>query len=236
MRDVSNKTVLTLLVIALVITVAGTLVSVSKLGSLGAEYALLTGSVVDTGTATITVSGAAAISVVDAAIDFGTGYVNASCTNGAASIASDGEAGGSPCWLNTTHVIPTPTDDFHTVENNGTTNLKLNVSLSDASISAVLCAGSQGSDCSGQNTVARLEAKSEEDGDGEAGACIADLLSTYTEVSTGTSKVDLVLCTDLLPADGSDLLEVNFNMTLPLGMAQGAKTATVTYTGLATTA
>ncbi|MBU1111238.1 MAG: hypothetical protein KJ896_00530 [Nanoarchaeota archaeon] len=228
MNDVSNKTIVALLAVALVVSIAGTLYSVSELNDLGGTYMLLTGAATDSGTATITIQGTADVTVTDAAIAFGTGYVNASCADGEAWISSDGE--GSGCWLNTSGEVPAATDDSHTVENNGTTSTTLSVTLSDTDAEAFLCEAVGG--CTGSTTAA-VYVKAEDGGDGEAGACSSGLNTTYESIATHDATTSQQLCAQFNPEAATDVLEVNYNLTLPPDMPQGLKTGTVTYTATA---
>ncbi len=80
----SNRTIVALLAVALVITVIGTVVSVSKLNELGGTYnqlTYLTGAAVDssTGQTNITISSTTAMALYNGTMNFGSGRVNSSC-------------------------------------------------------------------------------------------------------------------------------------------------------------
>ncbi|MEW5896872.1 MAG: hypothetical protein AB1668_04225 [Nanoarchaeota archaeon] len=82
MKEVSNKVILILLVVAITITLAGTIISVSKLkgvgGRLGITFAAQGNA---TGTSTITVQSVTSITNQVSTVAFGSGYVNSSCTS-----------------------------------------------------------------------------------------------------------------------------------------------------------
>jgi len=230
MKEVSNKVLVGLLVVAIVVSLVGTLVSLDKLGKVSMPLQTITGAVTDTGTATITIAGVAAIKVVDNAIDFGSGYVNASCT--AAFLSSDGETlDTTNCWLNSTGDVPAAVDDHHTVENNGTVPINISAALSDANASDFLC----GTGGCPSTTTAQIEIKTEDGGSGDSGACDSGLVSTYTVLADDNSRTSVSLCDRLGQQDSADLLEVNMNLTIPHDVDYGAKTTTVTYTGEAVT-
>ncbi|MBU0456912.1 MAG: hypothetical protein ABH824_03005 [Nanoarchaeota archaeon] len=221
MGEVSNKTIVALLTVALVITVVGTVVSVSKLSGLGGRYTTLTGLATDTGTTSITVAGTAAIQVTDASIDFGSGYYNVSCTTGYAWLASNAE--GTNCWLNTSGQVPEPIDDPHELENNGTTSISITADISNFNASDFICGGNGCPGTSTSNVAIRMI-------DTSAGCTVTEQ-TTYTTLADDNSVTQVTLCGSLSPQDNQDDIEVNFNLTVPQDVDQGAKTATITYTG-----
>ncbi len=78
MADYSNRVIVALLAVALVVTV----VSVSKLNGLGGTYSYLTGAAVDssqTGQTNITITATTSMTLGVQSINFGSGRVNASC-------------------------------------------------------------------------------------------------------------------------------------------------------------
>ncbi len=84
MADYSNRTIVALLAVALIITVVGTVVSVGKLNELGGTYnklTYLTGAAVDssTGQTNITITAVTSITLANTTMSFGSGRVNASC-------------------------------------------------------------------------------------------------------------------------------------------------------------
>jgi len=78
--DLSNKTIFAILAVTLIITVTGTFVNLSKMYDLG--FLGLTGAAVSTdqGNATITITQQTSITNNFNDIQFGSGFVNASCT------------------------------------------------------------------------------------------------------------------------------------------------------------
>jgi hypothetical protein len=85
MKDNSNKTIVALLAIALVITVVGTVVSVSKLNEFGGmsnQLSSLTGAATISSTeqTNITITSATSITLANTSMNFGSGRVNSSCS------------------------------------------------------------------------------------------------------------------------------------------------------------
>ena len=221
MNEVSNKTIVALLAVALVVSVAGTLYSVSELNDLGMIYTSITGaSVTETGTAEINITSTVGISVTDGAIDLGSGYYNVSCTSGYGYIATDNDA--TECWLTANGETFTSIDDHHDVENNGTTAANVSVAFNSANAEVWLCAGNS---CT--SNVAGIGVKMTDTSSG----CVGDEeQTTYTSLATYTAKDAVVLCSELGQADDSDDIEVNFNITIPDDTrANSGATAVITY-------
>lgn len=80
---ISNNTIVALLIIAVVLSLAGSLFSLNKLNLLSLKYDALTGAAVNssTGTSTITVQSRTQITNRISTMAFGSGYVNSTCSN-----------------------------------------------------------------------------------------------------------------------------------------------------------
>jgi len=222
MRDVSNKTLMVLMVVALAVTVVGTMVGISKLGALGSRYALLSGAAVQ-GTGDINIQGTADIDIVDAAINFSTGYVDPACS-GLANVDTDN--GPNHCWINITDPKRgefSAFEDYHQIENNGTVRANVTVTLDEADAEAFLCEASGG--CT--SNVAAIYVKAKDNA--ESGSCNGDLQDTYAQLASYNSKQTVVLCDDLLTDNDNDAINVYYNLTLPPDMPPGKKTVHVTY-------
>jgi len=79
MSDVSNRTIVALLAVALVVSVAGTMYSVSELGALGGDYSVLSGAVQQAsqaGTMTGVLGEVVSLQIPNANINLGTGWVD----------------------------------------------------------------------------------------------------------------------------------------------------------------
>jgi len=228
MGDVTNKTIVALLAVALVVTVVGTAVSVSKLSSLGATYTLLTGSATsDTGTTELNLGANVGLSVVDTAIDWGPGQYNGICTEGYATINSDNSA--ATCWLNADGTgTASAVNDPHTISNEGNSPSKVMVAFADSNAEVFLC----NDDCP-SSAVALVTVKS---ADSESGSCTGNTASAYTTLASATGTAATVtLCSNLNTDADADSIEVNYELRVPGDAIAGAKSVTVTYTAEAAT-
>ncbi len=119
-----------LLVIALLITIAGTILNLSNLDHSKIPFSQITGAAtnVSTGTATLTVSSQTEVTLRVASIAFGSGYVNtstASCTYCTTSTDIGHNAGNASCCSRFNNV----TAGF-LIENTGNENVTLNFTCS----------------------------------------------------------------------------------------------------------
>lgn len=85
MDDISNRTIVALLAVALVVTVMSTIISVSKLSQLGEKYSflqtqadLVTGAQ-GAGSSNLTITSTTSLTIANASMNFGSGRVNSSC-------------------------------------------------------------------------------------------------------------------------------------------------------------
>lgn len=224
-----NRTILALVAIALVITVIGTVVSVSKLDGLGGQYTRLTGAVVDTGTTSVTIAGTAAFAVDVPSVSFGSGYV----TEGSASATLDSSVADCSTWTGWTNTTACPAMSARAMllNNTGTVPLSVAVDTDKVSAEAWLCeAGS----CTSVSSQLRLKVQNN-----EAASCTANgaLLSdgNYVTILTNAAESGQTLCTEWDYNSGSDSLTVFYEATVPNDAATGAHTVTVTFTAVDST-
>ncbi|MDP6139364.1 MAG: hypothetical protein QGI89_04705 [Candidatus Woesearchaeota archaeon] len=231
MGEISNRTILALLIATLVISLGGTYISLSavnnKLVSLG--LAPITGfATIPNGTATVTVNTISSIQFSKASVAFGSGNVNT-------------PGGYNNCTLTTLDEGNSPgCSDFNnasgfTVVNDGNANLSVelrsNISAANfISGSAVFawnvsvnesgsCVNSSGSDRTA------VQPNTSVGCGGTADACG----SIFESVSTSNKNI----CPSLLYSDTSDALNIDINITIPLDAPTGAKTAALIVTGTA---
>jgi hypothetical protein len=222
----SDDRLLTWLVIgAIGVTLFSTFLTLFMLNDAGTQVVSVTGRVTDTGTATTTLAGSAGISMVDSAIAFGSGYYNASCTQGYADL--DGLTGTKSCWINTT-TWPT-LGDSHTIRNSGTTLMNVTMDSDKTSGEALFCASDGG--CLSTNT-AGVKYKSDWF---ESGSCNTGLVTSWTDVLTynGEPSSTLDICDSLNYEDENDELKIDYEFLVPADATSGEKTLTITYTGTA---
>lgn len=235
MGEISNKTIVALLVVALVVTVVGTVVSVSKLSGIGGKYSMLTGAYTEsTGTTTVNVYGVVSLSVVDGTVQFDTGYYNTSCTTNYGILYSNQTGTGDwSCWLNSsgdTHDMTLAANQpAHHLQNNGTVNINLSVDTDQGHAESFLC---ENDDCTSNTASVEIGA---EEADGGS-ACLTTLLSSWTTLLDATSETTNDICTQLNFEDTNNEVNVTFRLTVPDDTGTGgSKTLTLTYTAVENT-
>ncbi len=206
--DISNRALALLLLMAIIISVAGTLVSLNKLsqksGTTG--YAVST----DASTASVTIQSNTVLRFVVNSIDFGTGYVNTS-------------GGYIKCIMNlstnTTTITKTGCANFNTtgnplvLENAGTTFL--NVTINSTKDASTFIGGTSPAF---QYMIA----------ENETGSCKGTLSSVaWTTVVAGTAQN---ICSNLTYIDSNDSLKMGIQVTIPYDSGVGG-TDTFTATG-----
>ncbi len=247
MNDRSNKKLLFIFIFALgIITLIGAIISISKLSSLGqiSSSNSPTGFVTDSSAYTnVTIAGTAGLTISSGISDFGSGYYNASCTVGYTQLWSDGggPSGGSApvstslCWINTSsHMKPSGNNGQnsgnyhgHTLTNSGSTTLNLTMNATVApNAEYFICGSTNGCPSSTATVYARQTYK-------EINSCTSGgSVQTYTKFLSfdGSSQSQpLNLCDVFEYADNTDELYVDFNLTIPSDVPQGARSLSVTY-------
>ena len=241
MADVSNKTIVALLAIALVITVVGTVVSVGKLNSIGGRYSVLTGAATEgTGTTSITVQGTAALVINTSSITLYSGYYNTSCSTTFSTIdtgITDNNSRSVSCWVNTSGTDNQSLNyKWHEIANSGTTAVNITAYVTASSTTGatssfnsteILC-GVQNCPSANANAIVRIKASNN-----ESNSCSKSLQSGYStyyaSLLNTSGQTNVTLCQSLNFDDSSDELNTYFYVQLPSDADQGAKGFTVTY-------
>ncbi len=135
MMDLSNKTIFAILVFTLVISLAGTVVNMNRIYDF--SYLGLTGAVstTATGSSTVTVSQTTSITNNFAAIQFGSGFVNASCT------ACVMDSNGTRASIGCCGTFNMSNNLGFLLENTGNINLSLNYTCSSSCTAATFIGG-----------------------------------------------------------------------------------------------
>ena len=217
---VSDKTLTVLLVLAIISSIGATIITLINIEDLR-EIGLggirgLTGKATDTGTASVEITGAAGITLTDETIDFGAGYVWANASLAILDSSDSSVVNGS--WTGVT--------DAMTITNSGTQAINVTVSMASADAEVFLCGTG---DCPNTAT-AKVEVKA---ADNEANSCITGLQSTYTDLGTASTKITVLLCSNLAYADSNDAIDMNVRIKIPYDADSGAKQETLTFTGMA---
>jgi len=233
--DLSNKTIFAILALTLVITITGTFVNLGKIYDLG--YLSLTGAATSTagGNATITISQSTSITNDFRTIQFGSGFVNSSCT--VCNMDSNGGFSPSCCGtFNNTNNLG------FLLENTGNINLSVNYTCAGSCTSASFIGGT------GPNFQIRTTNNSFAAQAGEVGAADTvgscwdntffglNLSNNYTNVSAAGNW----LCGNgsIFPLGFTDIMDafvVDLNVSVPSDAGTGSfRSANFTFNALAT--
>lgn len=232
MKEVSNRTVMTLLIATIVISLGGTFVSLSAINKLtGLGFQQITGFViVPNATATVSIESFSSIKFSAATVAFGTGSINSS-------------SGATNCTLSTIDTLPNSgcTDSFNkvnngfTIENDGNTNLTVELRSNVTNVQFIglnsslflwnVTLNESGSCVNISKPRVAIEPNTTADCLGfEAGGACG---SIFEDVSN-TSKV---ICPSLLFTDSSDALNIDINISIPDDAPIGSKVAGFIVTG-----
>jgi hypothetical protein len=227
MEDISNKTILMLVMVALVVSVAGTMISLDRLTDYQNSYGFITGAATSNsqGNTTITNSGTVSITLADSSIAIATGYVNtSSACNGVAVLNLFGGSNQNGCWLNTSDLPPANADliDHHQVENDGTVLVNLTAYSTQLDAEDWLC-GSVGG-CT--SAVASVTLQST---DGESGSCNSNIASNTTLLGS-SSNSSVWICEGFDYLDSTDTINVSLiELRIPSDAPTGTKTLNIVY-------
>lgn len=242
MDDLSNKALAGLLVVAIVVSLAGTVVSLDKLGRLRLGL-FATGLAVNTpvtaGTASVTIEQEATANLSDATVTFDQGVVVAASPY--AYLDTNG---------NNTNWNGSATQDAMEVVNDGNVNLNITVKASKNS-TAFICEGENFLIDCGRNTTQKFVPNfsfwadlNESNGSlGDPDSCGgASFQGTGSFFKGGNrtnpreftnSTNEYVACENLSPSAGIDRFVIEFAINIP-DDAQGTKNNTITITARST--
>ncbi|MBW2984586.1 hypothetical protein KY361_05695 [Candidatus Woesearchaeota archaeon] len=230
MGEVSNKSLATLLVVAIVVSLGGTFISLNRLSSLG-RVPLITGFQT-TGEVNVSITEVTTISAPEAIIWFGEGTVAAGTD---AELWSNGT---KINWNNASSWMPDPaytgegsenkSEDFIVIENTG--NVHLNISVyTEKNASEYLCDNLAGPTFVACDTVAEYKYWSLEN---ETGSCDSDHVegtvgSPTSFIGNGTQPRQQV-CGSLRSAAENDTVRLYVYLKIPEEVT-GSKTDTLTF-------
>lgn len=227
MAEVSNKTLATLLIAAIVISLGGTLISLNKLGKVQVGVmAGITGKATDTGTVNVTIIEDLTIEVNDTnhGIDFGSGvvtnpnaYEDLDSREWNASGGGEGNNTGNGNW--------SEVDDGILIENQGTVDLNITVKSGKLAAGYLCDVGGGCSDATPLYNFTCTDAGAGGAEQPEASSCQSGETLTSTAISNVTAQV---CCGQLDVQDASNLVRFDVQLRVPAD-ASGAKTDTVTF-------
>ncbi len=226
MSEISNKTLVGLLVVAIVISLAGTFISLNKLGQLRSITGFQANVTTQAGTTSAQILGTAQITLYNQTMSFGSGQVNGTYSGGHdlcslqtnAEITSSGNTftglgsgGKSPECVGTGWLTPYS----FVVENTGNTDFT-NVTL-----------GTTGGNTGFQQNFSSSVTNGSWSYrfDEEVGAC------TESEGGYVTVPSAVALVCSSFAAQGDDAFLIQMNITLPEDAAAASWSDTVTFTG-----
>ena len=234
--EISNKTIVALLAVALVITIVGTGISISKLNGLNSYSALSGAAISGAGTTSVQVNAVASINLFNTSLNFGTGYYNSSCTSDYSEVFSNGTA--HRCWVNatggsafynTSGSTSLSSNQIVVIENNGTAVLNVSLDTNYSNAEEFLCAGAS---CASTTTAAVSFYGQQND----SSSCDTVGGTFYTNPFTildYTSETKKDLCTKLNWQDSQDSINVSWAFIIPNDAGSGTKQIEITYTGVA---
>lgn len=246
MKKISNRSIIGLLVIALLISVIGTIINVHRLGILQGD--LLTGAPQDTGTgtSTITIATSTALDNQVTSIAFGSGFVNGSCTTCVMDSNAQHNQTGACCR------------DFSNVssgfllENTGNVNLSVNYSCSGSCTADTFIGGprprfeikvtpnsvaAQTGEAGALDTATSCNGTSNSTTPRLFGWNITNNSNSFPEQTYAAIQTTAWLCGNssnfaLDFINGADAAVVDINLSIPVDApTAAAKTATFTFTG-----
>ena len=224
----NNKTIVALLAVALVVSLTGTIMSVSEISKVGGQWMVISGAVTssatDTGNTTLEILANVGLVVEDNAVDFGSGYVNSTT-----SFARIDSRGSTPeeNWLNETGSLHDISDSM-LLNNTGSTVVNLTIQQNSGYEDAEhwLC-GDTDSSATCPSDYAKLEVRiNEPSGD----SCIGGELGGWVTMMNSTDdRGARLLCNDFIPNDGVDSLEIFFRTSIPQEAPTGTLPLVVLY-------
>ncbi len=212
MDEISNKTLATLLVVAIGISLAGTFFAMRGVSQV---TNLISGAAPTTdGTARVNITELTEVTLTQLVVDFGEGSRNSTLTNDDDCNLSTEDDGTVPdCWDNTTDYNPT---EF-LLENSG--NNLVNLTINSSTADTFIVDG-------GTKTGASVERYGWKAYTLE-NAC-SDGLTFENDTYLDFDNSAQLLCSNLSGADGEDEIFVDINVSIPAGIA-GNKTTSVTF-------
>ncbi len=219
MAEITNKGLTVLLVIAMVVSIGGALVNISKIAELAkiVPISKIAGLVTTIGTVNITLQSNVQINLSTYQIEFGPGWVTPGMGD-AARLNTTAGTKGKENWTNASGYVFLPNNI--TVENTGNRNVSVN--FTSDKLAAAFIGGGAGSIT---DPVFQFKGKNK-----EFFSCneTGNLTTSWTSVITAEANV-VCKCMDFV--DSRDEIFVNVQVLIPSDVPVGGKNATLTFTG-----
>lgn len=210
-EEISNRGLAVLLILAIVISIGGTLISLNVIGTGITGYAIS-----QSGTAMLNIEGLVQITLTDGSINFGTCDLSSSLVLTYDSNSTQNQSLEDPTSQCT---FPDGVPDVFTLENSGNENVNLTIN-SDTSAADFINAP-------GSSLKTFAFAGMERITTGENG-CVEGLRTSFTNFTEASTEY--LLCNNFTTAADSDEIDIAFRVTLPPDAASGQRTAIITIT------
>ena len=218
MDEVSNRTLATLLIVAIVISVAGMFFAMKGVSQVS-NY--ITGyQTSPAGTTKVNITEVTAITLINDTVDFGTGYRNATAVdvNTECNLTTN-QSTKPTCWVNITSWAPRP----FLLENSG--NNYVNITINSSNKTSFLSGAPTGTDARRYQFVPVDAAPATVfAGRGKNGCNVTFSITAWTEFNQSPQ----LLCTNMSPYDQEDSFYVDINVSVPSGIT-GSKSTVVTF-------
>ncbi len=219
MVEISNRTLAVLLVVAMVVSVGGALINISKLTELTRiiSFPPISGFVTTLGTVNMTLTSNVEINLSTYQVEFGPGYVSGG--QDAARLNTTDSWRGKENWTNATNYNFNPSNI--TIENTGNRNASVNFT-SDRAAAAFIGGGV------GAIPDPSFQYKGTNKNSGSCSTQTAgvNLTAVYTEIS---SSVANDVCKCMRFEDGNDEIYLDVQVIVPQDSPIGQHNATLTF-------
>jgi len=208
--SVSNKTLSILLLAAIVISLGGTFISISRLSSISGTTGYLTSS--DTGSVNLTINDSLKIVTYNYTVNFGICALNAGGIG--YTVNTNGTNGGTPGCANT----PDPL----TLSNEGNLNANVTIDVSkfgtDQGGNFLNSSGKIGSDSSLKFALENID------------GCVSPTPTTFTAFGSGNNNT--VICPTLTYGGAGNSFYVHFEVDIPNNAPPGADSVVITFSAV----
>lgn len=222
MDEISNKTLATLLVVAIVISLAGTFFAMRGVSQI---TNIVTGaqSTGETGQAKVNITEKTEITLTQTIVSFGQGYKNASYSSGASTTECNlttndtaDDVNNTNCWISDGPYNPDP----FVLENTGNNyvNVTINSSAVEDFLSGSVTGGTRRYQWAGSDSDAGYFHTAEN-------GCVGTLNDTWQAFNNGNQ----LLCTNMSPFPNEDEFNIDINISIPTGII-GNKATDVLFT------
>jgi len=209
--EITNKTLVAFLMAAIVVSLAGTIISLNKLGSISVNGPSTGYASNVNATAHVQVTATTSISFVVSSLDWGTGSVNSTSPDQNCTLITNVTNNPTDCLLFNTGVPPL------ILQNDGNTNVSVVLRSNATAAQFIGGTGVQG----GPQFMWNIS-------NNETSSCVTPnaSLANFTSVLT----TDTQICDVLDAIDTKDSMKINIKLNLPFTTPQGDKTAVLTAT------